>query len=655
MTVLKGFGPLGLILLILVSCSKGPEQYPAENPPEQDQVLEFSNYINLDEMFEGAFISPLKVTRDEGSIAKENSKKDIVYGVGAAGITFDTTQNESLVLLSDPVVVTDDNIGVYNEGMYVFWRTQDPTVPTLIWLTKDYLGKLRVGGEIGDLKMGGDLSSFFSESSPQGENFINILYRTLEKMPTDFDCLKEKICQIKDFETYYLYISPKMMILVSKDRHLIADMRLKNNTEKGFLDNKFDILSEVILVPEEEGREITLGQTWEELEENIGKKGLTNVTRTSFYKNFGGIYLVLSKSSYDRDYKGPKGYEVLKSLYFSTGFEKEFVIGGKSILLNTPTDGPAFFKLAEEGLLEENKPKLKLKMGLKGSQESMVSSLTDIIYEEIKKKNPKNLIFKTLSGFYNEAKEKDLTGFILNMATDRKSASYVSFELANSTGNFNSLEVSRITDPINQMVMKELDKDVVFKTSENQKLSSLSGYSLGQVLTVENIDKGREEADLVYNIGEEVNRSRIYFNPKGILYGMYGTDGKSIPHSVSVITTGDLPVTLYMVPKKDSADKFIVTGIRSTQIYAEVNGLCDLTLPLKIGISTKEYRNSFRKAHVKKTSEDSSFECNFQNKISTDGNGELFKVYFPDHKAAINFEDKELTSITIYTRPSEVQ
>jgi len=158
-------------------------------------------------------------------VIKENSSKPIIYGVGAAGITFDTSFTDSKKILTQPSYgPTIDGEAVYNEQIFVRWRTKGaPRTPMYILTFEDYLGKIQIKkpvGQIDDsLGMGSDLSSYMGETPKEGANQLAIdLYQALTG--TEENCIDEHICNVEwgdEISIGIIIHMPGMIALFTKD------------------------------------------------------------------------------------------------------------------------------------------------------------------------------------------------------------------------------------------------------------------------------------------------------------------------------------------------------------------------------------------------------------------------------------------------------
>lgn len=342
-------------LLALTQCTDGPEPYQVGDAPiiarEDFQVP------NSDELTE-------RIIKEEndGAKALENSRKPILYKKGVAGITFAMELGEAQHLLSKPPNGLSDSWTLYDSGMAVYWRQDEPRTPSAFLLTSNYLGALD-GGSFGELKLkpAYDFQEHLKDDET-GRSLIVKLYNELEKK-TDFNCLDAGICDIKPSDQYYIFLWPDAMFFISKDREqkLLYQIRMFRTVNKGNLESPLDLIQGKF---QSEAGAFGLGETWGAIKEKIGSDEFTSVSHNRLSKDFSGVYLGFTKSEFGRDYTEVTADETLQALYIYNGYGQPFTLNGSDLeiandgetmsvrkVLEADSSQPIAFGEARQGLL----------------------------------------------------------------------------------------------------------------------------------------------------------------------------------------------------------------------------------------------------------------------------------------------------------------
>lgn len=663
-----------LLSLLITSCSRGIDQVNTDGPKGQKKKNKDSVRMGVTPIENPALaLVPYNtnVGQFENSVdteadylrANTNSKKDIIYGVGAAGISFSNTMQEANDILSQPTFTVDDRgsiISGYNEGITVYYRKEEPKVPTIIWLDKNYLGELKVGGEIGNIRIQTDISKFFNDSdSKQGENFVKSFYNIVEAKADDYNCLETSKCSIKKFpdSPYYLYIIEKIMFLVSDDRKLVADMRLLNQQDAGDFLNSVDLLSGEFLIPNK--KNIKIGATKQYIDKNTSSAGFTNTGSNDFALDLEQIRLGYSKSKYTRDYKTPEGSETLKYLVLYPSFTNtietdggqrvnELRLGDKKLAVGRDVDNSIYIATANQDvdLLALNLEPLTLKPKIETDQQiSFLKSFIATVEAEIRINNNDLKLISRLSNLNDTRKEKsyDIVINAINPNSGEGFHIFSSFDVQMS--QFSYLYYGKMTTPnINKRVYKGLKQDIEIT---NTPLTNLAGFSLIENLDITEIDKARDEATLTL-AGDTVRISYEENGEDSIQYGIY-TDKEEVHQ---VITTAVSDFGVYFGIKKTSDNKFVITEIATSSLTGEIKDLCQYNSSidnpkLSIGLSEDDFINKV----MPKLSND----CGINIYRSKDGAAVLETVYFPQSRLKLSFGNRELKTISIYTNPEGVK
>lgn len=335
--------------LALGACSDGPEQYnrgQGPNLPTGDSSLNpdigtFSiseDYPDDRDYRIGRIIIPRVSKGDDvdDALVKRNSSKPIVYKQGFAGITFDTTFDDARNIFSEPLGNNSSGAYLYREGMIVIWRQQDPKVPVFVIINADYLGSMELGTNLGAVKVGSDITSHFADDDGTGFPTLKKYFNSLEKKAADYDCIASNECQLVQNSDFYLFVLPSGMFKISKDRKVIAEIRLTKDISPGNMDNNFDLLNQNVAfqVPSADGssvenKSIELSDNWDIAQEKIAGEGIASVGTDWFTVEYDGALLILTKDKFDRDYLKPENTEQIEGFYYTGSFTKNFTFDSK--------------------------------------------------------------------------------------------------------------------------------------------------------------------------------------------------------------------------------------------------------------------------------------------------------------------------------------
>ncbi|SME97214.1 hypothetical protein [Pseudobacteriovorax antillogorgiicola] len=126
-----------------------------------------------------------------------NVIQPILWGESIAGITMTTAFSEASSILSNSVG-TNGFFVFYSEHVAIAWTGAEPNVPFAIVALDGYGGSLSVGGSIGDIKIGSDLSSLLG-SYEQNQEFVRTLARTFDGQGAGYDCFALNTCRYLEF------------------------------------------------------------------------------------------------------------------------------------------------------------------------------------------------------------------------------------------------------------------------------------------------------------------------------------------------------------------------------------------------------------------------------------------------------------------------
>lgn len=628
----KFVGVASLTLSVLVglgACTKGPSQYVTNSPAAVSAKENLKNKYPLPDP-----LTPEEIKRNEDEISRANSREDIIYGVGAGGLKLTNTLEESEKILSKPLILRADGLAAYASGLYIFWRTQDPRTPEMIIVTGAYQGKMNVGGEVGELRMGTDLTKFFTQSSPTGEDFVRAAHQILENKPAGYDCLAEKTCELTPTTNFILYkVSAKLLLLVSTDRHIVSEIRLVDSSDMGPLNKNFE-LSELKFIAPDGSEFLGLGDTFDTVSNLVQTKPKTTTSTRSFVKEYGGIYLVFSRSKLDESYIEPELGESLKEVAFTGDYQKPFLISGEFVKITQDDQGLKVAKTEFEPKKDEFQL-LSLTTEIKeANHKAFLTELGSLFQKELKAKY--NLTGSLVSGLNSQEFDRSYDLAAVGYDEASKKGQIISVRLRQLKGTVTQVGVSRLSEQADQVTAPDLLKD--FHAAKNGPTTDFAGFSIGEVVEVTNRNAVKKQATFA---SEKIDKTSAPYAAQDTQVGIYTDDGKSVIDSVQAVAVGELGVALSIVPVPDEADKFVVVGVSTSSFLGKIQELCGMTLTL--GMKDSDVKGLVAASGCK------TFPVR-----TTDGRNNLKTLYFPDQRIRLDFSARELSGIGIYARPSEV-
>lgn len=356
--------------MLLGACSDGPEQYrqgDANLPtgdvsanPEIGSTFIPEDYPAGRDYRIGRIQIPHKAPAADDvddELVKRNSSKPMIYKEGFAGLTFDTTFDEAKAILSEPLGNNSTGAYLYREGFVVVWRQEDPKIPVIVYIDANYLGKMDLGANLGKANVGTDLSSHFADDDGTGIPTLKKYFNSLEGQPADYDCVSTNECQLVQNAQFYLFVLPSAMFKISKDRKVMAEIRMLKDISPGNMDNNFDLLNQNVsytVSTADNGSEtesIELGDSWDLAKEKIAGEGIETTGTNWFTVEYDGALLILSKDKYDRSYRKPEDSERLDGFYYTGSFSKKFTFENKylSYSYNLQSGDFSFAKTEDAG------------------------------------------------------------------------------------------------------------------------------------------------------------------------------------------------------------------------------------------------------------------------------------------------------------------
>lgn len=133
------------------------------------------------------------------SLGRANSRSDlpVLYGKGAAGITFATTYEEAQKVLKEKSrSSTAAPIISYEEGILVQWNPATG-YPNYIMITNDYHGPVQTSPNGVSVSLGQNYSNRYPSNTYGTELLARHLFQTFENVDPSFDCIDKELCRVK--------------------------------------------------------------------------------------------------------------------------------------------------------------------------------------------------------------------------------------------------------------------------------------------------------------------------------------------------------------------------------------------------------------------------------------------------------------------------
>lgn len=684
----KGFYQLGFLavaaLLFLFSCSDAREQYDRSNnvDPFLDDsnndsfVANSSELKDADKVEVASNLNPLIIadknqveaylkslgivgtgnveteggeqfsgllsTFEEDERVRLNSVKPVEYETGSiAGITMKTTFSQSKAILSTPTVFQTDSgpIYVYKEGLYIYWRENEPRLPMLIWGTNDYRGELDTKDpELKTIYIGKSIAEHFGPEEELGRSYLRRLYNAIHSKPADFNCFetKKKDCDIRYFaeSRTILFMMPKLVIAVAVDEtKQIADMRIVRDDTTGNQDTPFDLIKGMF--QGEEGS-IALGQTYGEfLNFHDGRTtDFIDPYANSMSLRYGDAYTSTTKKDHRRDYIVPDLDETLRTFAVVGNFEQPIVLDGQQINIaldkeaktltvergGEPAEGSRFSQMTLKVGLDKNQ-------GLKDLQIQMMDDMRALISSSLI--NERGVVGYQTSGRFFVQDSDYLRDYVLvyDQATNQGKSIY--FSMDRIQGNFNVLQTSLLDSPLNKLLDNAFFNEI--SVEKGVPLQNVGQFRLGDSIELDSIDYGKEEVTVkIDGLIERVSFSEdVIFKTIPSL-----TAGEFLEVNTDMVSPTDFPLSFYLEGNTIKAIRF------STSHDKPLNLTCGDT-------STQVFFGSQDRV-VEQELLALSGKCQVTREFSTNGSNLLSKIYLPEMNLILNFDNNDFVSVTTY-------
>jgi hypothetical protein len=716
------FKPIAILLMTIsfvISCTDSPKNdknakagpvtlevnpnaslpIPKANELLQNSPIVFSNPGELDG--EGSI--------EEQELKKHNLNEPIIYGVGAAGITMDTTFEEAKTLLTPPFRGPFANgVTFYNEQIITIWQNEGERKPRIIYVSKGYLGKMDAG-KFKQLDFQSKFPEYKNGKDPilGAQKLIREFYLEFEQtQDKSYDCLSTGRCTLifgDSNQANMVLILPGAVFLFAKEEFQLAEIRIVRDIDPGMLANNLDLLSGDIYVPEEVP--FRLGDSYKYIFDRLEASPVNSspevyvLTDTLGY-SWKGFWYSFHRSNFDIDVIKAEPEDITKAVQVSPEFPAYLTIGGSRILVTQSTSdisveletlpNPETLNMDDVTLnVSEVESKLKMTTSIKKQNSLKFSQkFSQLLESELAKKY--DVVVGRLSGYQNEEKSnKEIVSVISAFDSSTLKGVRIAFQVKEEQEKLGFFVISKIDNNINpynsitlpvmkadverKMELKEVINEItqlplvdpatkVAKTemSKESTFSQLSGFKLNDLVRLTNIDAlGRGEATvelLTANKGTPVIERAEYVEQGSLIVI---DENRPSPRNQSFVTVGMSGVVLGLVNVGQDEQGLLarVVSISSADFYGKIKDICGLSdsLLLEIGMKVSDAESMLLTAIDSKMKLDSNYNCN-HIKIRDDGGKNFLKsVYFQDENLVINFNEKALSSVTIYLPLSQVQ
>lgn len=674
---------ISLIMMVAVGCSKSPDQSAVPSPrsevlPSQTGANNFNKDL-VPQLYtpEPMINKPAPGEDQIGGASSDdfitaNSLKPIIFGEGAGGITLKTTLEESYELLSKPLN-PPDQFGrvIYDEGLYVRWRDDEPRNPVFIWVENTYQGQLLDQEGKPWIGMNHNFAEAYPTNRNGAENLARDIYKKYINVEENYDCVATGQCPViwgPDSQKLFVIAMPVagMNFVLSKDRFVLFRIAIEKNLPLGLLDNHLDIVNGAFLIPgqdpiqfgdEYQVVEARQEEVYKEIEELLEKEIEieTEVYTNSYRRAYAGSYLAYKRTDFDRKAKTAKPTDKLTTILVGNNYTKLLTIDGQPIIVREYVDHVEL-QIASVGSVNSPTPMqqenyrdipLQVNMGLSRANVAEFSEkLRELLESYLKTKLPDSVVYSQTSGYFQKNTVKTYISDVVAFNKAKEKGLFIQFAASEENGHILGLVMTQLGKESNPFDSKIVPQSTEPVTKAGATYKQLAGFQLGDRVQLANIDIGRDEATLTMQSESGVLTSRVPFYERDIEEVAF-TTAKLEHRQVSYAIVGSLGITLGLkeLPSDNpQVRNFVVSSIGSGNYVNTIVGLCDGAFVPKFGMSANEFLNKL-----------TAVECNYRVEFADNGNGNLSNVYFPNEQIRIDFSDQEMTATMIYAHESEVQ
>lgn len=484
-----------LSLMGLIACSDAVEQYDRSSPaqaqseftPMGDEVfklLDATQDKDLDQNSEAEETRKKRLRANTAPIIYKD--KDGLPSMG--GINFATTYEEASERFNKPIGhFVHNGAPMYDFGASVTWNKQVPNLPFETMITSQYRGPLLLWGNkkvyIGD-RLEKDRELFPQDGEAVGNALARRLYNYFEKgdLNSDYDCLKEKDCDARQYPQVFSIYLPKMTLVFAHENKTLIRIIQKSRLALGGLRTSFDITDGKFVDVNEKGKYVSLGDSWEKILTHLKdsqKEPQVLVSTNDLVIKFDELTFAFKRTRFEREDRTLEKSDTLHSISIGSQHGGYLMSQEKYILTKRKNDQEIEF-YTDESSPQDTREELAKSMGrLEGliavlksqkSETAQDARLSEIEKknEEILKKNQQVLGTEAFEKLYQAGKESkaetpqedELLEAIEKkhqevLALDEKTSQYLNLGQA----HFSKADTLNFTKAIERFLISELKKD----------------------------------------------------------------------------------------------------------------------------------------------------------------------------------------------------
>ncbi len=463
---------------------------------------------------------------EEQKLKDFNLRQPIVYGIGAGGITMDTTYEESKTLLTPPLRGPfEDGSTLYNEQLFVRWKQEGKRKPQMIVPTGGYLGAMEAGA-FGELTFQTKFLNYWPDQQQGAVRLIQDLYLELEKVSdTSYNCLETGRCRLiygDVNQANFVMVLPGAIFLMAKEEFQIAEVRIVRDVDPGMLNNNLDVLTGDIRVPEQDP--FQLGQSFGEIFDRLEASPVKATPEVylnpdSLVYAWNGVYLIFHRSNYSVEVTAAEAADKNMMTQVTPAFGAYLTLGGSRILMTQTADDISF---ARETLpnpatmdmdivnLSETEVEVKMTMNMKiRKQDSKLFAkrFAEFLASELSGRY--DVVRHRMWGYQNEAKvNKEIFVSIEAYNSDSLQGVDIGFEVNEEQEKFNYFTVGKKSPEFSgfsKVTLPASSDDVARVAEAMPVLNSITNGEVLEEVPNPNYEKEMQNYLTVLNqVGQEI-------------------------------------------------------------------------------------------------------------------------------------------------------
>lgn len=674
------------------ACSKSPRQYqnPAASPATPDpSTLGGERVVGPPTQPTAGLARGERGEETQEEMdrrVRENSLKPIKLGEGAAGITLTTTYEDSEFKLSKGRLVSN-GCTFYREGVCIFWRKDQPRLPSAILVTNGYLGNLALPAPYGTAKIGQEMSAFFSTGpvpqDPKAQAFIEAIYRQVKGVGEDFHCLTEQSCFITwspEGASFSFEMPGLVLAFGNNSRRVLGGVLIIASSEPAGLEGRVELLKGEIQILDDKEQvtdRVALGETWGEV---VRKSGLEDdqrysVSTRNFGKSLRGLGLSILRDKFGKDDRRPEADDPIVAVAFDEEFKGQFRINNKKLVIRS-AGNDVKLELADQAESESGSivfgEERKIFPNQATKQIAFLRGLVQLTEAEMRKViNTDEVVVSSLEGLYQNSQGRTFTGNVVRYNTKTRQGMGLSYSISEDSGLV-SIGYGMFDSDFERTAFEEGLQPWVAGSTR------LAGFELGRVIYLKDREEDRRTATLRYQHPQKGwMEMRVGYNPNGEQPVMYreGNETKIFYQPIFLVSVGSVATlgtqslgTTQL--EGQSWEAFEVIVVASDDLYKSVKGLCEIEdFELPIGAYDLDVLGSASTGTVKESipaairrteaavspsggdRPGARRACLMESPVDQTAQGLRTKIFFPHQRTQISFSDRELSGVVIYKKP----